>query len=71
MLTAFEQSGRKRPIILAYVRDDYEGFARRLAKSPRSERADLIDQQQLAESFVVEHFHDSEGRNLRAYQTYQ
>lgn len=71
MLTAFEQSGRKRPIILAYVRDDYEGFARRLAKSPRSERADLIDQQQLAESFVVEHFHDTEGRNLRAYQTYQ
>ncbi len=70
MLHAFEQSGRKRPLILAYVRDDDTGFKRKLAESAKSDLPELIDQQQLVESFIVEHFHDAEGRNLRAYQSY-
>lgn len=70
MLAAFEQSGRKRPVILAYVRDDDAGFTAKLAKAAKLDRSDLIDQQQMLEAFVVEQFHDAEGRNVRAYQTY-
>lgn len=71
MLTAFEQSDGKRPLILAYVRDDDAAFKRKLAESPRSELPELFEQQQLAESFITEQFHDAEGRNIRAYQTYE
>ncbi|MGB0600553.1 MAG: ATP-binding protein, partial [Rubripirellula sp.] len=71
MLTAFEQSGQKRPVILAYVRQDNAGLLERFNEANTSQWEELIEQRKLAESFVVEHFHDSEGRNLRAYQTYQ
>ncbi|MGB0600365.1 MAG: SUMF1/EgtB/PvdO family nonheme iron enzyme [Rubripirellula sp.] len=71
MLTAFEQSGQKRPVILAYVRDDDAGLKERFNRVDTSKWEELIKQRQLAESFVKEQFHDADGRNLRAYQTYQ
>jgi formylglycine-generating enzyme required for sulfatase activity/Flp pilus assembly protein TadD len=71
MLTAFEQSGQKRPVILAYVRDDDAGLKERFNRVDTSKWEELIKQRQLAEAFVKEQFHDAEGRNLRAYQTYQ
>lgn len=71
MLTAFERSGRKRPVILAYSRKDAEGFARKLGSSPDAELRELIDQQDSVKAFITEQFHDSEGRNVRAYQTYR
>ncbi|MDG2222409.1 MAG: SUMF1/EgtB/PvdO family nonheme iron enzyme [Rubripirellula sp.] len=70
MLALYEQSGRKRPVILTYVRDDDAGFKQKLARSPKGKLAELIEQQQLAEGFIVEQFHDHEGHNLRAYLVY-
>ena len=71
MLTAYEQSGQKRPIILAYVRDDDAAFRESLTACADDKLEETIQQRRLAEAFVKEHFHDAEGRNLRAYQTYQ
>ncbi len=71
MLAAFEQSGRKRPVILAYVREDDAGLKLRFNESDTSEWEELINQRKLAEAFILEQFHDAEGRNLRAYQTYR
>jgi tetratricopeptide (TPR) repeat protein len=71
MLTAFEQSGRKHPVILAYLRQDNAGLLERFNEANTSQWEELIEQRKLAEAFVKEQFHDAEGRNLRAYQTYQ
>jgi len=71
MLAAFELSGRKRPVILAYTRDDDAGFNQKLTESPRSELEELIAQRKLAEQFIREQFFDAEGRNLRAVQSYR
>ena len=71
MLAAFEQSGRKRPVILAYARDDTSGFQQKLSESPESELEQLIAQRKLTKAFIREQFHDVEGHNLRAYQTYR
>lgn len=71
MLAAFEQSGRQRPVILAYTRDDDAGFRKRLTEAPGSELEEMIAQRKLAESFIREQFFDSQGRNLRALQSYK
>lgn len=73
MLAAFEQSGRQKPIILAYTRDDSEGFNDRLDARMRDEDAleEIIRQRRLLKKFIQERFHDEEGRNLRAYHTYR
>ena len=70
MLTAFEQSDRQRPVILAYARQDEAGFRRALSECAADQLEVLISQNRLAESFIREQFHDSEGRNLRAYHSY-
>lgn len=70
MLAAFEQSGQKSPIILAYTRRDETGFRQRLTSSPAAALEELISQRKLAENFVREHFRDSEGHNCRAYHSY-
>jgi WD40 repeat protein len=80
MLTAFEQSSSSvqrgagvqpaRPIILAYTRDDDSGFQRRLTQTPINDIEELLSQRKLAEVFIREQFHDGEGHNRRAYQTY-
>jgi formylglycine-generating enzyme required for sulfatase activity len=71
MLAAFEQSGRQRPVILAYARDDDAGFKRKLTESPRSKLQELIEQRELADAFIREQFQDAEGHNLRALQSYR
>jgi len=73
MLAAFEQSGRKMPIILAYTRDDSEGFNERLDARTQGEDAleELLRQRRLVKQFIQERFHDEQGRNLRAYHTYR
>ncbi|HWB11977.1 MAG TPA: formylglycine-generating enzyme family protein [Pirellulales bacterium] len=70
MLAAFEQSGGKRPIILAYTRGDDAGFRQRLVTAPAGSLEDLIAQHKLAAQFIRENFKDAEGRNLRAYHGY-
>ena len=71
MLAAFEQSGRRRPHILAYVREDDTGFRQGLNSSPVSELGELIAQRKMVDAFIEERFHDAEGRNLRAYHNYR
>ncbi|MBC7820432.1 MAG: AAA family ATPase, partial [Planctomycetaceae bacterium] len=68
MLKAFEQSDKQRPVMLAYVRDDVDGFEKSLSEDKAEE---MIAQRKLAKSFIREQFHDADGRNLRAYQTYR
>ena len=69
MLNAFQQSGQKRPVILAYTREDKAGFLNSLPEDT-SELEAAIAQRKLAESFIREQFHDAEGHNLRAYHTF-
>lgn len=71
MLTAFEQSGKQRPIILAYARTDEAGFRQSLADCPGPGLEELINQRRLAESFIRKQFYDVEGHNLRAVHTYR
>jgi tetratricopeptide (TPR) repeat protein len=71
MLTAFEQSGKERPIILAYARDDDAGFRQRVACSESSDLEELVAQRKLAESFIQEQFYDAQGRNIRAFCSYR
>lgn len=71
MLAAFERSGdKKRPVILAYTRDDDEAFIQRVRHAPKSERDEMLSQSTLVENFIREHFRDAEGHNVRAYYTY-
>jgi hypothetical protein len=61
MLEAFAQSGKQRPVILAYTRKD-EGnvdFHNELSKHPRDDWEEMIAQQKLAESFIREQFKDA------------
>lgn len=73
MLQAFEQSGRQRPIILAYSRSDKGDveFHKALSKHPSHQWESLIEQRKLAESFVREQFTDAQGRNVRADHIYR
>lgn len=70
MLAAFEQSGRKRPVILAYARQDEEGFHEGLRQHAEDKWGELIRQRNLAREFLREQFHDDGGANLRAYHSY-
>lgn len=73
MLTAFEQSGRKMPLILAYTRDDLGAFSDKLDARTQHDDAleELLRQRKLVKQFIHERFHDEHGRNLRAYHTYR
>lgn len=73
MLAAYEQSGRKIPVLLAYTRDDSEGFNERLDARTQAEEAleEMIRQRKLVKQFIQERFHDEQGRNLRAYHSYR
>lgn len=70
MLHAFEQSEGKRPVILAYVREDKDGVLEKFEECDDSQWEDLIVQRRLVKSFIREQFQDAEGRNIRAYQSY-
>ena len=72
MLEARRRSGGKRPHILAYSRRDEDGFTAALAARKSEEHLrELIDQHGMARDFVREVFHDEQGRNIRAYHTYE
>lgn len=73
MLNAFKQSKTKRPVILAYTRDDEQSFRHKFQDLALSgdEVKQLFEQHELAKSFVSEQFHDAEGHNLRAYHSYR
>ena len=60
MLSAFEQSGRKMPIILAYTRDDLGAFSDKLDARTQQEDAleELLRQRKLVKQFIHERFHD-------------
>jgi WD40 repeat protein len=70
MLAARAATGGKRPALLAYVRTDDEAFHQTLKGKSAEELKALVEQLQSAKSFVEENFRDAEGRNLRAYHSF-
>ena len=71
MLMAREQSGGRRPAILAYIRDDETCFEERLRGKPTTEKEELIAQKKLVESFITEKFRDQVGgHNKRAFHAF-
>jgi tetratricopeptide (TPR) repeat protein len=66
-----DQGQPARPAMLAYHRQDREGFHEALKGKETHALEQMIEQQALAESFIKEEFHDEDGRNLRAYHTYR
>jgi WD40 repeat protein len=71
MLDVFERNGKQRPVILAYFRDDDAGFWQRFVNEDKNVGPkESIAQKELAQAFVMERFHDAEGRNYRAYKRY-
>ncbi|MDF1851981.1 MAG: hypothetical protein P1U85_14165 [Verrucomicrobiales bacterium] len=72
MLEARDQSGQdpKRPEILAYVREDDDGFRQRVLSQASDEMERLLNQKKALEQFVRTEFNDEKGRNLRAYHSY-
>ncbi len=57
-------------MILAYARQDEQGFQQGVLKHPVDRWQELVAQRELAKSFIQEQFHDANGRNLRAYHSY-
>ena len=71
MLAARQASGGHRPALLAYVRNDAEGFQARMSGEPLDDIPRMIEQKHLADQFVREHFQDAAtGTNVRAYHSY-
>ena len=73
MLAAFEQSGGKLPLILAYTRSDDEGFSKRLDARAHGDEAleEMLKQRKLVRQFIRERFQDEQGRNVRAFHSYR
>jgi tetratricopeptide (TPR) repeat protein len=71
MLAARAQSQDGRPHLLAYVRDDEAAFRTVLQRLGKDDLPEAIEQRRLAEAFVREWFFDEEGRNVRAYHSFQ
>ncbi len=72
MLHALEASGGARPDIIYYKRNDDDGFTAKLADPANKDQLQsLIDQRNLAESFVQEQFWDESGQNTRAYHSFR
>jgi len=70
MLEARKQSGDVRPQMLVYTREDHAAFQKRLNPQNSDELLDIVEQRLLVEKFIREHFRDEEGRNRRAYHSY-
>ena len=71
MLEALAQSGGERPDILFYRRRDEEAFTAGLAGVKPDLLQTAIDQNNAAEAFMQAHFWDREGKNTRAYHSFQ
>ena len=73
MLAAHERSGGKRPVILAYTREDDEAFSRHLDIRTHDEERleEMLRQRRMVKQFIREKFLDEHGRSLRAYHIYR
>jgi len=73
MLALYEQSGGRRPVILAYAREDDEAFSRHLDLRTHDEEKleDMLRQRRMVKEFIKEKFLDEQGRSLRAYHIYR
>jgi tetratricopeptide (TPR) repeat protein len=65
MLAARQESGGKKPHILAYWRQDEKTFIENLKHEAPTNYQKLLEQRELARRFVEERFMDEEGRNIR------
>lgn len=70
MLTAFEQSGGVRPIIMFYRRKDEDGWKKRITRSTGDDIADMLSQVQSVDRFMTQQFRDKHGYFSRAYHSY-
>ncbi len=71
VLASREASGGTRPAILAYTRDDPDGFLDRQKGQPPDLLEDMLRERQLAEDFIAAHFADaSAGSKTCAHHTY-
>ena len=64
------QDDPKRPEVLAYVRNDDDGFRQRVVSRPSNEMEALLNQKKALDQFIQIEFNDEKGRNLRAYHSY-
>lgn len=64
------QDDPRRPEVLAYVRNDDDGFRQRVVSRPSNEMEVLLNQKKALDQFIQIEFNDEEGRNLRAYHSY-
>ncbi len=71
MLEARERCGGGKPHILAYWRQDEEGFVEVLRREGPGRYDELLRQKQLAGRFVEERFMDEKGRNVRGLVLYR
>ncbi len=71
MLSSREASGGIRPAILAYTRNDPDGFLERQKGQPLEKLEDMLRQRRLAEDFIGENFLNSSGASkIRAFHTF-
>ena len=71
MLSAREASAGTRPAILAYLRDDPDGFLERQKAHPAEGLEEMLHQRRLAETFISEKFGKaSAGRAVRAHHVF-
>jgi len=71
MLGARETSGGAKPQILAYWRQDEEGFVELLRREGPGRYEEMLEQKRLARHFIEERFMDEKGRNVRGLVIYQ
>ncbi|MFO7902410.1 MAG: hypothetical protein R6U98_07110, partial [Pirellulaceae bacterium] len=69
MQEAYQQSGKQRPHILVYIRND-DSWKQRAVANPTADLRDMVEQQEAVKGFIREQFYDREQRNVGAYHTY-
>ena len=71
MLSSREASGGIRPAILAYTRNDPDGFLERQKGQPLEKLEEMLRQRRLAEDFITENFLNASGASkIRAFHTF-
>lgn len=69
MLREFERSELKRPVVLAYTRQDNESYLKRFRAKTPDKYIELIQQRELAKSFVEQKCRNKDGQNIPAIRT--
>ena len=71
VLGSRQASGGTRPVILAYTRNDADGFLARQRGQPLEKLEDMLQQRRLAEGFIAEYFQNTlEGGGMLAHHTF-